>query len=269
MTTHKKEKNSLNSALSGALTSSLRNSLGGDIILPIINSLAFYVTTLHSKKSKEQLVTVDGSEAVSVWIDLSGNNNDISQASASLKPVYTESAINGLPALRLDGAGDFLEGNLIVTGDKITAFMVAKRSVLVNQTTALNTYNSGVSGDIGLNSFIMAWEGAAGTGLNTFRNGTKSSHTHPGNNIPYIFTTRFDGTNNIAFLNGTAAAAVASAGNFNINTLLVGARRTVNVPNIFYNGNIGEIIVYDRALSTSEKETIESYLSAKWGIALV
>jgi len=263
-----KEKNTLNSALNGALTSSLRSSLArSSLILPVLDNLLFQVAAFQSGKSKEQLVTVDGSNKVSAWLDLSGNNNNISQATTDFKPVYTQSAINSLAAIRYDGSNDFLEGNFIVTGEEITAFVVAKRLAVINTgSAAFTTYNSANARDsTSLDSFIEAWE-STGNVLTTFRVTAKSSHPHPGNDIPYIFTTKFDGTNNIAYLNGTAATAVASAGNFNINTLLVGARFFDNSINRFYNGDIGEIIIYDRTLSTLERKEVESYLSKKWHI---
>ena len=39
--------------------------------------------------------------------------------------------------------------------------------------------------------------------------------------------------------------------------------------NYFLIGTIGEVIVYDRALSTFEREQIEEYLSQKWKIDLI
>ncbi len=36
----------------------------------------------------------------------------------------------------------------------------------------------------------------------------------------------------------------------------------------YFTGNVGEILVYDRALSESEIETVEAYLGSKWGIAV-
>jgi hypothetical protein len=36
----------------------------------------------------------------------------------------------------------------------------------------------------------------------------------------------------------------------------------------YFTGNIGEILVYDRALSETEIETVEKYLGQKWGIAI-
>ncbi len=36
----------------------------------------------------------------------------------------------------------------------------------------------------------------------------------------------------------------------------------------FLDGDIGEVIFYDRALSDSERETVENYLSVKYNISL-
>ncbi len=36
----------------------------------------------------------------------------------------------------------------------------------------------------------------------------------------------------------------------------------------YYEGNIGEIIVFERALSAADRKEVESYLSNKWGIRL-
>ena len=45
---------------------------------------------------------------------------------------------------------------------------------------------------------------------------------------------------------------------------LIGKRQ---ITKNYFTGKFGEIIVYDRALSETEIETIEAYLGSKWGIA--
>ncbi|MCH2376444.1 MAG: hypothetical protein MK538_19840, partial [Planctomycetes bacterium] len=39
-------------------------------------------------------------------------------------------------------------------------------------------------------------------------------------------------------------------------------------PLYYFTGYIGEILVYDRALTDSEIRLVEQYLGSKWGIAL-
>ena len=67
--------------------------------------------------------------AVSSWNDQSGNFNLTTQADAAKRPVLVANAINGKPALRFDGADDSLAAlgspSLAITGD-ISSFFVVK-----------------------------------------------------------------------------------------------------------------------------------------------
>ena len=98
----------------------------------------------------------------------------------------------------------------------------------------------------------------------------KSQTPHPGNGVPYIFSTRFNGINNIAYFNGTALNTVASTGNFAIDNILIGTRWGDGGPVVgvqyYYIGYIGELIIFDRALTNTERKDVTQYLSNKWGI---
>jgi hypothetical protein len=63
--------------------------------------------------------------------------------------------------------------------------------------------------------------------------------------------------------NGTSTGAIAA-------DVLIGARRASGNTGTgyLYNGDMAEIIVYDRALSTIELQKVESYLAIKYGITL-
>jgi len=62
---------------------------------------------------------------------------------------------------------------------------------------------------------------------------------------------------------GTSTGSVAA-------DVLIGAtRQTVNTGSFYlYNGDIAEIIVYDRALTTTELQKVQSYLAIKYGVTL-
>ncbi len=51
----------------------------------------------------------DASGGVSVWRDLSGQDNHLTQAEPQSRPTIASSAINGEPALSFDGVGQFLD----------------------------------------------------------------------------------------------------------------------------------------------------------------
>ncbi|MCE3255902.1 MAG: hypothetical protein K0R25_1396 [Rickettsiaceae bacterium] len=210
---------------------------------------------------------------ISKWYDTnpqSSNMMSADQTTASAKPTYTASAINGLPALKFDGS-DWLRMVIQTsTSDKLEVFTVCKRSALVVLSSSAVFHKAGTNDNDNVGRFILANEGLSSPfQLATARNGTKSVRSpHPGNNIPYIFSTSFDGTNNTAYYNGTAQTAVASTGNFDFDNVLIGARYTGGVENSMYNGYIAELIVFDRNLTATERKDVTKYLGNKWGIAV-
>lgn len=76
-------------------------------------------------------ITLNGS-TVSQWSDKSGTNNHVSQATATLQPVYQSSGFNGKPCLDFDNIDDFLGNasvtNLSNTGDLFFAAVFQMRA---------------------------------------------------------------------------------------------------------------------------------------------
>jgi hypothetical protein len=90
---------------------------------------------------------------------------------------------------------------------------------------------------------------------------------HPGN-FPHILSTSFDGQFNTLYFNGDAQTPVESIGNFDISRILIGARYYGGILRTFYNGDIAEIIIFNRALNNQERLDVLSYLSSKYDITL-
>jgi hypothetical protein len=86
-------------------------------------------------------------------------------------------------------------------------------------------------------------------------------------NTPYIFDYQLDGTNAFSYLNGTAQGNFASTDTFSIGTYRIGgAVQTQGAPQ--YTGYVSEVLVFNTAITTTQRQQIESYLSKKWGVAL-
>jgi len=80
-----------------------------------------------------------------------------------------------------------------------------------------------------------------------------------------IFSSKYDGTNHTFYANGAAKTAVGSTGTFNISRCAVGAGLT-NSDGM--QGDIAEVLIYSSALSNTDREAVEDYLGAKYGITI-
>jgi hypothetical protein len=78
----------------------------------------------------------------------------------------------------------------------------------------------------------------------------------------------YDGSNQKIYVNGVLKATDALTGNIGYGgagTFCLGTRSSYS-PSEYLNGDIAEVLVYNRALSDSERLSIEAYLMAKYNI---
>jgi hypothetical protein len=217
-------------------------------------------------------VTADAAGNVSAWADQSGQGHDASQGALGLQPLLVNNALNGNPVVRFSGLGQFLS----IAGQPLTSQQFTIIAV-VNDTRA--------SGDGSFREVYSNWGG--GNGITSVFLGTTGSspvrarftdemggatdplHTQTGFGdisnpaTHFIFTgvsgasdaTIFQNTNLIAdkgsplsFRDLTTAYHIGSQG---------GAGE-------FWQGDMAEILVYNRELSSAELQQDWSYLSQKY-----
>ena len=84
----------------------------------------------------------------------------------------------------------------------------------------------------------------------------------------YFVDSMFDGTTHTAYLNGSNAASVSTSTNFSIYLFGIGfqAYQIVSPSADYWVGYINEVIVYNTALTTTQRQQIEGYLAWKWGL---
>jgi hypothetical protein len=225
------------------------------------------ITGLIARYDSQNLssIALSGSD-VTQWDDLSGNGNHATQGTATNRPKSGTRTLNGKNVLDFDGSNDFLINNGVAasfTGEDKpwTFFFVTDRDA---------TLNSGFSISSSTTNSPFIWQYAStmdlrDNGLNEvilFTTGSESSGLK-------IITYRSSGLNFTSWLAKTAVntGTAYNIGGITINISTIGALRgTGGITNgtLFYNGAIGELIYYNRELTTSEVSRVQDYLVSRW-----
>jgi len=214
-------------------------------------------------------VILSGS-TVSQWNDCSGNSNNATQSVSSSQPLLVNNILNGQPVLNFDGVNDFFDGTTITNIDNssISIFIV----------TCGLTYNGIYASPLfGINCYPTQFQflrSAISQSLNVSNTGTFASGLISANNsLPnsgfsyklFGYTKDFNVISKI-YTNGTflnSSTNSAQIGAFTNGNYYIGLGNGVCYTD-YYNGNIAEIIVYNRNLSDNERQQIEAYLDSKY-----
>jgi PKD repeat protein len=209
-------------------------------------------------------VTLNGS-SVSSWVDQSSNNLNASQSTVANQPTFiaTNPIINGLSSLRFDGTNDLLNGSLIPRfgNNSLSVFAVASGG---NQSTTNAVLLSSGSSTTGWWLSRRASVGRIGVlhNNNTLQGATTTLPTS-GYNFRLFGYNKVFGSSALLKVNGnneissTTATAINGFTNANYQ---IGAGSGAN----FLNGDIAEVMVFTKTLSTQEQAGIEKYLMDKY-----
>ena len=239
--------------------------------------------TLFDATTGGSLVAADG--GVGRWADKSGNGRHATQATSANRPARKTAVQGGRDVLRFDGSNDFLESTDfldLTAGQAMTIIAVVKRSA-TNSTHAIltkyaqtNAADDNTADGWGLrlestNRLIFFGGTDAGAG-NTVR---LADSTVDASAFTVLSVKVSAGAISGATLYRNSSTIPSSATASGAETLestafpvLIGALMyTNNVPVQFLNGDIAEIIIYNAALSDTDRSAVESYLMSKWAIS--
>ena len=244
-------------------------------------------STLYNATVGGSLVTTDGS-AVARWQDKSGNGRHATQATANSRPIFKTNIKNGKGVVRFDGTNDRLS---IPSSTSLFNFLNTSSSTIfaiVKNSGSTNTYNFWVFldncgtgggrgsyiGQIGpgaIKSVNHAAFSAANT--NCFSNGSTASINQNAFSLVSFYgnpsatpvanrsTGYINGGNQFANNTSTAAAGTGNA----YRDLTIGGQST-GAQQAEWNGDITEILIYNTALTTIQRQAVETYLNSKWAL---
>ncbi len=203
-------------------------------------------------------VTKDGNNNISAWQDQSGNNFQATQTNSSYKPIWASAGAGPVPAVYFDGGSYnphfFNLPDVISTATAGELFVVLKSQGDQNAPhdfmrfgtpgSGLYPYQGRISDQFGSTT-----EKVVGTPAMSLTN----YHLYNATSQPGQWTARINGSIQYTTTDNTVAFTT-----------------TPTIGGTFYGfqGYMAEIIVYNRALSTSERTTVQNYLISKYNAAL-
>lgn len=220
-------------------------------------------------------LTLDVSNNVSEWRDLSGNGRHFSQAMTARMPSYVAAVFGSLPAVRTDGNDDLLEtasltaASMFGSGTQgFTAAYAGKRQAETGRTYATwwgaSNQRFWFDRDIPASSTS---DGLLHTPANAdFITAAPYNGLTPGVNI-YRWTsgTAWSLRRCVAGVSSTFSGGVVGGSMTSNGTLMIGSDfpSRGNTPGPY---NFGEFAWYNRELTNGESALLETYFAAKWGI---
>lgn len=213
----------------------------------------------------DDTITID--TGVSEWADKSGNGNDYVQAAGGSQPPL--SSINSVQALNF--SGEFLTGPAITdawTDSKMTMFMVVCPRTLRTGSPAYHTLWT--KGDV--NTHDIYWALNATTGSNTTLRMNDNAATFTGtdsiaNNSPLIAAFSGVSGSQTLYVDGGAVHTFATE-TTNWVALMGNTASTLGTEALgrTLEGDIGEVLIFNRLLSLVDMQRVEGYLAWKWGL---
>jgi hypothetical protein len=225
-------------------------------------------------------VTHDSLGFVSQWADQSGNDNHALQTVDARKPSFARGVLNGKPVMRFDGVDDYFAIDKVhydtpgqISG--MTIFALVKSSSSTDQILASfdrNEYwrfslRSGAAGGVG-------WHTRPALGS---VHDLLTSQAYTDGNW-HVIACRFEAgasPDKQIFVDGEAVASADAHGGENLGSGVtrfgfVGVGSEADAvngttgPAQFLAGDLAEVLIYNRALSDTERQQIEQYFIEKY-----
>lgn len=223
--------------------------------------------------ASQGVTQVDGK--VSQWNDMSGSGNHAAQSNETYRPTYVASAQGGKPTLRFDGDDNWLGCSSPLIDLNRTMFIVNKPTIESSIGSLISQYGVGQEG----RTLVATNQTSAGVAtpgyINFFLAGVTSgngsfgylNHTSIANaGIIFSISTQ-TGTENCKYWkNGSLIDKGTVTSVYQTNLLLGASNTSGSTP---YDGDISEVIIFNRVLTDAERISVETYLTEKYDIASI
>jgi hypothetical protein len=200
---------------------------------------------------------LNNGDPVATWNDLSGSGNGAIQTTSGSQPLYIAGGLDGQPVVRFDAADDGMATGLTVSSGPYTVFAVFnyhstssanRRAIQGSENWLIGPYELGVRHHTAAGGWVT------------------SPGPRAGQNQFYLAE---------ALNTGGASTFLVDGANFTNNAASIGSPGVVHLggsglyPGEVLDGDIAEVIVYNRALTASEQTAVTGYLKSKYSLGNV
>lgn len=199
------------------------------------------------------------------------NNNEflfVTQPTAANRPTLIDNVLNGKPVVRFDGVNDYLNGgDILDIGNTGKTFLIVGNSHKNNGTFLTKSHL-----DFLINRYAIQFSGGdlyfIYHDINRYYISTSASL-----NSYNLITSSIENTKGLGqiFVNGPIRKTLNIQKNYNMNSsfeFFIGAFNhttgSAPYPGFYLDGDIAEIIIYNRPLTQLERQDIENYLRMKY-----
>lgn len=193
--------------------------------------------------------------SISQWSDKSPNGNNATQSSGTSQPITGTRTINGLNTVDFDGVNDFLtvpSGLYTISSGPNTAFVVFATDNTAIEQRIVSGASTAIRWGLVLNS---------GSPLTAY-NGSGVTQSVTLDTLQHIFDMTRSGAFLTSCYDGVNGATGSSASDVTSTSMAIG--RKSNSGPVYFDGLLGEIIMYSRALSNDDANAVRAYLKTKW-----
>jgi type II secretory pathway pseudopilin PulG len=224
---------------------------------------------------------------------------NITQVDDAKKPIFVSNGMYGLPSIKFDGVDDYFaseqieqsiltyrSGAVFIVFEPKTTSTAAKRSIFYQPAECGREFDigygfGGLAGNFGLASSSEGDCGSTNATTSSLNYVVPNEKIVVSMNIYQAPMTKGDISNIKIYRNGYLETISKVGDGYNSaliestkkyadgsNRIYVGARKTSDSanPSSFFEGLLGEMIVFNRSLNNEDRKEIEKYLGKKWGI---
>lgn len=251
-----------------SLTRGVRRALlaSGGAFRPIdIANLQLWLKADAGVFQESTFVTPSGDgDVVGGWRDLSGNGNDVIQATTANKPLLRLAHVNGLPAIEWDATDDRLtNASFVDFGDVYTAFVVARMDNTAADDRAFFDVSTGAtnSGFLFFHSGTTIFRAVDNVGQQDVTGADRRDDTY------YLHTLHSTGSQSQHWVdNASAGTTPYTAPNNNVTDQIdIG-----NLAGVAFSldGLIAELAIFNVQLSAANRGLMNTYMANRYGLTL-